>query len=250
MTILNDPSMTCEPGSKSVPVYVLRNVNKVYRMGENTVAALREVSMEIHPGELVVIVGPSGSGKSTLLNILGGLDTPTAGEVWYRDRELSHLSPTELTEFRRDAIGFVFQFYNLIADLTVRENVQLASEISVEPLDIDETLALVGLGDRVDHFPSQLSGGQQQRVAIARAVVKNPGLILCDEPTGALDFETGKRVLEVLVQLARELGKTVVIVTHNLAIGRLADTVIRMRDGSILEKLRNDVPASPQEIDW
>jgi putative ABC transport system ATP-binding protein len=232
------------------PLLRLENVGKTFRMGEVAVEALRQVSLEVFAGEMLVMVGPSGSGKTTILNILGGLDTATEGRVWYGDRDMSRFTPSELTAYRRDAIGFVFQFYNLVPNLSARENVMVATEISDDPMDVDEALRLVGLDERLDHFPSQLSGGEQQRVAIARALAKNPGLLLCDEPTGALDFATGKRVLRLLVDLKRHLGKTVVLITHNGAIAPVADRVVRLRSGQIVEVHANPEPVPPEEIVW
>jgi len=228
----------------------LDGVDKTYQMGEVAVNVLRHISLQIHHGELLVMVGPSGSGKTTMLNIIGGLDTPTAGQVWYRDRDLSRAGSAELTRYRRDTIGFVFQFYNLIPNLTARENVLVSTEISRKPLDVDEVLDLVGLTDRKHHFPSQLSGGEQQRVAIARAIAKNPELVLCDEPTGALDFETGKKVLRLLVDLRNQLGKTIVIITHNAPIAEIADTVVKLRSGEITEHHANLVLKPPEEVEW
>jgi putative ABC transport system ATP-binding protein len=234
----------------SEAVFRARGVSKVYGVGEVAVHALREVDLDLYAGELLVILGASGSGKSTLLNILGGLDVPTAGTVWYRDHNLGEATEAELTRYRRDHVGFVFQFYNLIPSLTARENVALVTDIAVSPLQPEEALALVGLGDRMDHFPAQLSGGEQQRVAIARAVAKRPEVLLCDEPTGALDFETGKRVLEVLERVNQETGTTTAIITHNAAIALLGDRVIRMSSGQIVETRRNERRASPDEIEW
>ena len=231
-------------------VFEARGLEKVYRTGEVTVAALRGVDLELDEGELVVLLGPSGSGKSTLLNVLGGLDTPTAGQVRWRDHDLAAADDAALTRYRRDHVGFVFQFYNLVPSLTARENVALAAEIAPDPMTAEEALALVGLSDRLDHFPSQLSGGQQQRVAIARAVVKRPDVLLCDEPTGALDAATGRLVLEALVGVNRDLGTTAVLITHNATIGALADRVLHMHDGRIA---RVEVPArraSPAELSW
>jgi len=228
----------------------LEGVGKTYQMGEVAVPVLRGVNLEIQHGELLVMVGPSGSGKTTMLNIIGGLDTPTMGQVWYQDRDLSKASARELTRFRRESIGFVFQFYNLIPNLTARENVLVSTEISRNPLDPDEVLDMVGLTDRKHHFPSQMSGGEQQRVAIARAIAKNPELILCDEPTGALDFETGKKVLRLLVDLKDKLGKTILIITHNAPIAEIADEVIKLRSGEIVEHHRNAHPKPPEEVEW
>jgi putative ABC transport system ATP-binding protein len=208
------------------------------------------VSFDINAGEFVVLLGPSGSGKSTLLNILGGLDVPTSGSVRWRDHDLSHAGEKELTRYRREHVGFVFQFYNLIPSLTARENVALVTEIAERPLRPEEALERVGLADRVDHFPAQLSGGEQQRVAIARAIAKRPEVLLCDEPTGALDFSTGKLVLEVIEQVNRELGTTTAVITHNAAIGGMADRVIRMRSGEIVEVQRNASRARPGDLQW
>ncbi|RUL85543.1 ABC transporter ATP-binding protein [Tautonia sociabilis] len=232
------------------PILRLEGVGRTFRMGEVEVEVLRDVDLEIGPGELVVMVGPSGSGKTTLLNLVGGLDQPTAGRVWFRDRELSACSKRALGEFRREAVGFVFQFFNLVPTLTARENVQVAAEIVDEPLDVDECLRLVGLAPRADHFPAQLSGGEQQRVAIARALAKNPELLLCDEPTGALDFETGKAVLAMLWDVNKRMNKTVIIITHNQAIARMADRLIRIRSGRIADDVRQDHPVPPGEISW
>ncbi|HYW81590.1 MAG TPA: ABC transporter ATP-binding protein [Thermoguttaceae bacterium] len=228
----------------------LQEVDKIFRMGEVDVTALRGISLEIHQGEFLVLVGPSGSGKSTILNIVGGLDTATAGRVWFRDREMTSFSTAELTQYRRDTVGFVFQFYNLVSNLSARENVMVSTELSADPMDVDEALRLVGLEERIDHFPSQMSGGEQQRVAIARALAKNPALLLCDEPTGALDFATGKRVLRMLVDLKNRLGKTVVLITHNSAIAPVADRVVRLRSGQIVEVHENPSPVPPEEITW
>ena len=227
-----------------------RNLSKVYEMGEVQVRALRSVDLDLYSGELAVLLGASGSGKSTLLNIVGGLDRPTEGTLRYKDEDLSHADDDQLTAYRRNFVGFVFQLYNLIPSLTARENVSLVSEIAKRPMRPEEALELVGLGDRMDHFPAQLSGGEQQRVAIARAVAKQPELLLCDEPTGALDAETGKLVLSVLDQVNRETGTTTAIITHNVAIGRLGDRIIRMRSGEIAEITTNAERASLDEIEW
>ena len=237
-----------QPDSR--PLLRLETVGKTFQMGEVTVEALREVSLDIHRGEMLVLVGPSGSGKTTILNIVGGLDTATAGRVWYRDREMTSFSSSELTLYRRETVGFIFQFYNLVPNLTARENVMVSTEISHDPLDVTEALKLVELEDRVDHFPSQLSGGEQQRVAIARALAKNPTLLLCDEPTGALDFTTGKRVLRLLIDLKEKLGKTIVLITHNGAIAPVADRVIRLRSGQVVDVQTNAQPLPPEEITW
>ena len=241
--------MTTEAARPEV-VFQARGLSKVYRMGEVEVHALRDVSVELARGEFVVILGPSGSGKSTLLNILGGLDVPTSGTVRFMDHDLTVDDDAERTRFRREHVGFVFQFYNLIASLTALENVALVTEIAENPLPPGQALALVGLTDRMHHFPAQLSGGEQQRVAIARAVAKRPDVLLCDEPTGALDYETGVLVLEVLAQVNRDLGTTIGVITHNAAIAAMGDRVIRMRSGRIAEETRNAVRASPRELSW
>ena len=227
-----------------------RGLEKIYRMGDVEVRALRNVDLDLYRGEMFVLLGSSGSGKSTLLNILGGLDVPTSGTVHFFDHDLTAADERELTRFRREHVGFVFQFYNLIPSLTAKENVALVTEIAESPLDPADALRLVGLGDRVDHFPAQLSGGEQQRVAIARAVAKRPDVLLCDEPTGALDLETGKLVLDVLARVNRDLGTTVAIITHNAAIGRMANRVVRMRSGVIASVEVNERQASFEEIEW
>ena len=237
------------PGSREAVFHVHR-ISKVYRMGEVEVHALRGVDVDLFSGEFVVLLGPSGSGKSTLLNILGGLDVPTSGEVLYRDHTLTAAGDAELTRFRREHVGYVFQFYNLIPSLTALENVALVTEIATAPLDPAEALLLVGLGGRLDHFPAQLSGGEQQRVAIARAVAKRPDVLLCDEPTGALDYPTGKLVLEVLERVNRELGTLTVVITHNAAIAGMAERVIRISSGEILEVRVNERRISPAELSW
>ena len=228
----------------------LEQVGKTYQMGEVSVEVLKGISLEIYHGELLVLVGPSGSGKTTMLNIIGGLDVPSVGQVWYRDRDISKVNARELTRYRRETVGFVFQFYNLVPNLTARENVMVSTEISADPMDVDQVLDLVGLTERRDHFPSQLSGGEQQRVAIARALAKNPELVLCDEPTGALDFETGKKVLRLLVDLKDQLGKTIMVITHNGALAEAADRVVRLRSGEIIETHENEQPAAPESIVW
>jgi putative ABC transport system ATP-binding protein len=238
------------PTTANEPLLRLVGVDKTFQMGEVSVQALRDVSLEIQRGELLAMVGPSGSGKSTILNIVGGLDTVTAGEVWFGERELGRLSPAALTRYRRDTVGFVFQFYNLVANLTARENVMVSTEICDHPMPVEEALELVGLEERIDHFPAQMSGGEQQRVAIARALAKNPSLLLCDEPTGALDFATGKRVLRLLVDLKNRLGTTVVIITHNGALATAADRIIRLRSGQVIETKVNTEPVPPEEIVW
>lgn len=231
-------------------VLVARNLTKVYRMGEVEVHALRGVDLEIYRSEFLVLLGPSGSGKSTLLNILGGLDVPSSGEARFLDHDLALAGEAELTRFRREHIGFVFQFYNLIPSLTARENVALVTEIAPLPMDPAEALSLVGLGHRLDHFPAQLSGGEQQRVAMARAIAKRPDVLLCDEPTGALDYETGKVVLAVIERINLELGTTTAVITHNAAIAGMADRVLRLADGRIVAVERNERRLSPDELRW
>jgi putative ABC transport system ATP-binding protein len=228
----------------------LEHVGKTFQMGEVAVEALRDVSLDILAGELLVMVGPSGSGKTTILNLVGGLDTVTTGRVWLADREITAFRAAELTRYRRDTVGFVFQFYNLVPNLTARENVMVSTELSRNPMDVTAALQLVGLEERGDHFPSQLSGGEQQRVAIARALAKNPVILLCDEPTGALDFATGKMVLRTLVDLKQQLGKTIVLITHNAAIAQVADRVVRLRSGQIVEIHENPNPLPPEEVVW
>lgn len=232
------------------PVFRTRDLTRVFRMGEVEIRALRGVDLELYAGEFVVLLGASGSGKSTLLNILGGLDSASSGEVWYRDTDLSHASAGVLTDFRRHHVGFVFQFYNLIPSLTARENVAIVTEIARHPMTPEEALALVGLEERMDHFPAQLSGGEQQRVAIARAIAKKPEVLLCDEPTGALDSKTGIRVLEVLRRINRELGTTTAVITHNAVIADMADRMIRISDGRVSEVLTNANPVSPDQLHW
>lgn len=226
------------------------NISKVYVMGEVIVHALRDVNLTLSRGELLVLLGASGSGKSTLLNILGGLDVPSSGRLFYGQRELTQADDRTLTNYRRNHVGFVFQFYNLVSSLTALENVALVTDIARNPMKPAEALALVGLSDRLHHFPSQLSGGEQQRVAIARAVAKRPDILLCDEPTGALDAKTGKLVLNVLNQVNRETGTTTAIITHNAAIGVLGDTVVRMSSGAIVESHRNSQRADVESVEW
>ncbi|MFA5528331.1 MAG: ABC transporter ATP-binding protein [Peptostreptococcales bacterium] len=228
----------------------VENLSKNYQMGEVTVKALKDASFEIEKGEFVVILGPSGSGKSTLLNIVGGMDIPSEGSVYFNGKLITGMGDKELTSYRRNKIGFVFQFYNLLSTLTARENVELAVEICENPLDIDEVLEGVGLGDRAEHFPSQMSGGEQQRVAIARAVAKNPQILLCDEPTGALDYETGIQILKVLKDINIKYKNTVIVITHNAAIAEMADKVIKMRSGEITEIMSNANPISAERIEW
>jgi putative ABC transport system ATP-binding protein len=244
------PESTGPPTAGPKPVFTLSRVSKTYTMGEVQVHALKNVDLALYEGEFVVLLGASGSGKSTLLNILGGLDRPTTGTLIYLDHDLTHATDAELTQFRRDHVGFVFQFYNLIPSLTALENVQLVTEISRRPMDPAQALTLVGLADRMHHFPAQLSGGEQQRVAIARAVAKRPDMLLCDEPTGALDFRTGKLVLEVLDRINRELGTTIIIITHNAAIARMAHRVVYIRSGEISKIETHATRASPEEIEW
>jgi putative ABC transport system ATP-binding protein len=234
----------------TTPAFEAVEITKVYRMGEVEVHALRGVSLKIWDGEFVVILGPSGSGKSTLLNVLGGLDAPTGGVVRYREHDLAHADDRALTAYRREHVGFVFQFYNLVPSLTARENVALAAEIAPNPVPAEEALGRVGLTDRMDHFPSQLSGGEQQRVAIARAIAKRPDVLLCDEPTGALDAATGRLVLEVLDRVNREVGTTTVVITHNASIAGMADRVLRLSDGLVASEHVNAARISPSELSW
>lgn len=226
------------------------HLSKDYQMGEVVVKALQDTSFEIREGEFVVILGPSGSGKSTLLNIIGGMDTPTSGRVFLHDKEITAYGDRELTEYRRNNVGFVFQFYNIMANLTAEENVELATEISQNPLPIGEIMEAVGLSERRDHFPAQMSGGEQQRVSIARAVAKNPEILLCDEPTGALDFNTGITILSLLRKVNRDMGKTVIVITHNSDIAFMADRVLRMRSGRIIEDHINESPMAVEDIKW
>lgn len=237
-------------GTAREVVFAVRGVTKIYQMGEVQVPALRGIDLDLYAGEFAVLLGPSGSGKSTLLNILGGLDVPTSGTVTYRQQPLTAADEAALTRFRRRHVGFVFQFYNLIPSLTARENVALVTEISERPLSPEEALTLVGLADRLDHYPSQLSGGEQQRVAIARAIAKRPDVLLCDEPTGALDVKTGVTVLEVIDRINRELGTTTAVITHNAAIAEIADRVILMRDGLIAEIRQNAHKQPVHAIAW
>ena len=231
-------------------VFRTQDVTKVYGTGEARIYALGGVDLELFAGEIAVLLGPSGSGKSTLLNILGGLDHATSGRVWFRDTELTDLPDRALTKFRRDHVGFVFQFYNLVPSLTARENVQLVTDVSPDPMPAEEALAQVGLTDRMDHFPSEMSGGEQQRVAIARAIAKRPEILLCDEPTGALDSSTGVQVLEVLQDINERFGTTTVIITHNADIQRMAHRVIQFQDGKISSVVINDERLAPSELVW
>ncbi|HRH81653.1 MAG TPA: ABC transporter ATP-binding protein [Thiobacillaceae bacterium] len=246
----NPAPIPSAPPRQGESVFRARGLTKVYRMGEVEVHALRGIDLELSASELVVLLGPSGSGKSTLLNILGGLDTATAGTAHYRDMDLSHATERQLTDYRRHHVGFVFQFYNLIPSLTARENVSAVTEIARAPMRPEEALGLVGLGERLDHFPAQLSGGEQQRVAIARAIAKNPAVLLCDEPTGALDSQTGVVVLEALEKVNRELGTLTVLITHNVGIADMADRVIRLSDGRITEVRANPAKRAARELSW
>ena len=246
---------TTEHATRETPdghetVFVARDLTKIYRMGDVEVRALNGVDLEIFAGEFVVLLGASGSGKSTLLNSLGGLDTPTSGTAFWRDHNLATADDAALTRYRRDHVGFVFQFYNLIPSLTVRENVALVTDIVANPMRPEEALAMVGLSERLDHFPAQLSGGEQQRVAIARAIVKRPEVLLCDEPTGALDYATGKRVLEVIARVNRDLRTTAVVITHNAAIAGMADRVLYLADGRIAKAETNAHKLSADEVRW
>ncbi|TVQ30334.1 MAG: ABC transporter ATP-binding protein [Wenzhouxiangella sp.] len=239
-----------EMDGKAQVVFSARGLTKVYRMGEVTIHALRGVDLDLYSGELVVFLGASGSGKSTLLNIMGGLDAATEGQLRYRDQDLSRATDRQLTAFRRDHVGFVFQFYNMIPSLTARENVAIVTDIAANPMRPEEALEMVGLGDRMDHFPSQLSGGEQQRVAIARAVAKRPAVLMCDEPTGALDSKNGIRVLQVIEHINETLGTTTAVITHNEVIGSMADRVIRLKDGQVDEIHSNASRADPADLSW
>ncbi len=232
------------------PVFELRGLRKTYGEGAAAVHALRGIDLHIDPGELLVLLGPSGSGKSTLLNILGGLDHPTAGSVRFGELELATATDAALTDYRRHHVGFVFQFYNLIGSLTARENVELVTEVADAPMSAEEALGLVGLAERMTHFPAQLSGGEQQRVAIARAIAKRPSVLLCDEPTGALDVATGIRVLESILRINEELGTTTLLITHNADIARLGDRVVRFADGLIRSLERNPARVPPSQLHW
>ncbi len=247
---LNEAESSDRVTDRNGPVFTARGLTKVYRMGEVTIHALRGVDLELFAGELVVMLGASGSGKSTLLNIMGGLDAATEGRLVYRDQDLSRATDRQLTRFRRDHVGFVFQFYNMIPSLTARENVAIVTDIARAPMRPEEALELVGLGDRMDHFPSQLSGGEQQRVAIARAIAKRPAVLMCDEPTGALDSKTGIKVLQVIEHINEELGTTTAVITHNAVIGRMADRVIRLKDGRVDDIQHNATRADPVDLAW
>lgn len=232
------------------PKFVARELKKIYQLGEVEVPALRGIDLELFPKEFIVLLGPSGSGKSTLLNILGGLDNPTSGNVKYDEHDLVTANSTELTRYRKEHVGFVFQFFNLIPNLTALENVQLSADLVKDPLPAEEALKIVGLADRKNHFPAQLSGGEQQRVAIARAIAKRPDVLLCDEPTGALDIKTGKLVLSAIQKINQEFGTLVVVITHNSAIAGLADRVIRLSDGQISEIKKNHHKIKVDEVHW
>ena len=251
------PPLAIKPAQESATdqagrpaVFIAKGLSKTYQMGEVQVHALLDVDLTIYRGEFIVLLGPSGSGKSTLLNILGGLDRPSGGIACFAEQDLTAATEAQLTRYRREHVGFVFQFYNLIPSLTVRENVELVTDIAVNPMPAIEALGLVGLADRLDHFPSQLSGGEQQRVAIARAIVKRPEVLLCDEPTGALDYVTGKLVLEVIERINRELGTTAVVITHNAAIAGMADRVLYLGGGRIQRVEQNAHKLKPSELSW
>ena len=247
---LEPPSQPITSSRTPAPVFVVAGITKVYQMGEIQVQALRGIDLSLYAGELVVLLGPSGSGKSTLLNIIGGLDVPTSGRVMYRDQDITAANDKKLTRYRREHVGFVFQFYNLVPTLTARENVSLVTELSEGAFAPEEALAMVGMGHRLDHFPSQLSGGEQQRVAIARAIAKRPDVLLCDEPTGALDISTGKLVLRAIADINAKLRTTTVLITHNAAIAAMADRVLQLGDGRIAADHRNASRAEPQELQW
>jgi putative ABC transport system ATP-binding protein len=231
-------------------IVVVKDVIKEYKMGEVTVRAVDGMTFDINEGEFVVFLGPSGSGKSTILNIIGGMDRTTSGEVWVKGRNIAELSNRELTIYRRDNIGFIFQFYNLMPSLTALENVEIMTRVSINPLNSKEILTEIGLGERLNNFPGQLSGGEQQRVAIARAIVKNPLLLLCDEPTGALDYETSKAILKLLLSINKKFNKTIIIITHNSAIAKMADKVIRVRSGMVESVTLNENPLPAERIVW
>jgi len=231
-------------------IIIVKNLRKEYKVGEVIIPALSGMSFSLYEGEFVVILGPSGSGKSTMLNMIGGIDSPTDGEIIYENKNISTVSDKELTRYRSDAIGFVFQFYNLLQNLTARENIELAAQLSPNPLDVSELIDRIGMKDHTGHFPTQLSGGQQQRIAIARAIVKNPSLLLCDEPTGALDSSTGLQVIRLLKDFNEAYKKTIVIITHNAVIGDIADRVFHIRDGLVAKVVENANPKQPEEIEW
>ncbi|MDD5095600.1 MAG: ABC transporter ATP-binding protein [Dehalococcoidia bacterium] len=238
------------PDQQTDTLLKLQDVSRVYQMGQVKVRAVTDLTLEIKRGELIVILGPSGSGKTTLLNLIGGIDSPTSGRIFYDGKDITALDEKGLTHYRRENIGFIFQFFNLIPSLTAKENVEFAAELVKAPRNPLEMLAIVGLEDRADHYPSELSGGEQQRVAIARALVKDPPILIGDEPTGDLDYDTGKNILDAMRRINRERLKTVLLVTHNAAIGEMADRVIRMRSGRIIEIIRNPSPIDPQELKW
>jgi putative ABC transport system ATP-binding protein len=245
-----DPRARAQRATDARAILSCERLSKIYRMGEVDVRALDSVDFRLHEGELLVLLGPSGSGKSTLLNILGGLDVPTSGRVLFAGEDMTAADEETLTRYRRRHVGFVFQFYNLVPSLTARENVALVTDIAEDPLDPEEALGLVGLGNRLDHFPSQLSGGEQQRVAIARAVAKRPSVLLCDEPTGALDFRTGILVLEVIEQVNRELGTATAVITHNAPIADIADRVVTLADGRVLSERTTGRVARARDLRW
>jgi putative ABC transport system ATP-binding protein len=234
----------------SSPTIYLENVSKWYQMGQVRVTALNKVTLDVAPGEFIVFLGPSGSGKTTLLNLVGGLDSPSSGRIVVNGIEVTGLKPRQLTWYRRTQIGFVFQFFNLIPTLTARENVELAAELAHNHNPTDELMHAVGLGERMNHFPSELSGGENQRVAIARALATDPSVLLCDEPTGSLDYETGKRIYKLLRDLNQSRGKVVVVVTHNAPVGAIADRIIRLRDGRVADITRNETPLDPEKLEW
>ncbi|KPU43241.1 putative ABC transporter ATP-binding protein [Oxobacter pfennigii] len=229
---------------------IFDNVNKVYKMGEVTIQAAKQVSFQVRKGELCIILGPSGAGKTTVLNLLGGMENATSGKILFDGKDITVMDDVELTDYRRHKIGFVFQFYNLIPNLTALENVELAKQVCESPLEPEDALSIVGLKDRIHNFPAQLSGGEQQRVAIARAICKNPDLLLCDEPTGALDTETGKTVLKVLSDISRKMGKTVIIITHNSLVAPMADRLIEMKNGRVVKESVQESPADLEGIKW
>jgi putative ABC transport system ATP-binding protein len=229
---------------------IFENVNKDYRIGEIAIQAAKDVSFQVKDGEFCIVLGPSGAGKTTVLNLLGGMETVTSGKILFAGQDITAMNDAELTDYRRYQIGFVFQFYNLIPNLTALENVELAKQVCKSPLDPMETLRIVGLSNRIHNFPSQLSGGEQQRIAIARAICKNPGLLLCDEPTGALDTETGKTIVGVLADICRNMGKTVIIITHNALLAPIANRVIEMKNGQVIGEFMRDVPAELETIQW
>lgn len=247
---MTPPGTRSSADTAAKPAFRTRGVTKTYGSGDVAVQALRGIDLDLYEGEIAALLGPSGSGKSTFLNILGGLDNPTSGTVWFRDRELTSYSEAELTEYRREHVGFVFQFYNLIPSLTARENVSLVTEIARDPMKPEDALEMVWLADRMDHFPAQLSGGEQQRVAIARAIAKRPDVLLCDEPTGALDSKTGIVVLQALEAVNRELGTATALITHNAGMAKMADRVIRFADGAIVDIRVNETRLAAADLVW